>query len=250
MKYRTLNLFLIVLLSSLLVLTIVDANNHKLKAAKINSHNDEHKICTFTQTSSHTVTIYETPAYKAYETPSYKTRGSRHYNNDQRDKHNSEAYRNHAYEKHSYETRDNHISRHYNNGRYYNYGRHYVNGRKDKHNSDCKKTITVTFTPTTTLCSTPTPTPTCCQSSGGPGWQNEFHHISSANIFIINNITSPQDCCKSCLDDPECLQWALPGQCLNYKNQPGLTDICTTTTVNNTGFGSGIIRCNDSGNCI
>ncbi|KAF0535882.1 hypothetical protein F8M41_009454 [Gigaspora margarita] len=229
MKYRTLNPFLIVLLSSLLVLTIVDANNHKHKAAKINSHNDEHKICTFTQTSSQTVTIYETPAYKAYETPSYKSRGSRHYNNDHRDKYNSEAYRNH-------ETRDNRISR------------HYKNDRKDKHNSDCKETITVTFTPTTTLCSTPTPT--CCQSSGGPGWQNEFHTVNPANVFIINNITSPQDCCKHCLDDPECIQWALPGECVIHKNLPSLTDICTDSTVNNTSFGSGIIRCNDSGNCI
>ncbi|CAG8736471.1 22302_t:CDS:1, partial [Cetraspora pellucida] len=72
---------------------------------------------------------------------------------------------------------------------------------------DCKETITVTFTPTITLCSTPTPTPKCCQSSGGPGWQNKFHTPQSANVFVIDNITTSQDCCNFCFNDPECLQW-------------------------------------------
>ncbi|CAG8831325.1 6725_t:CDS:1, partial [Cetraspora pellucida] len=69
------------------------------------SPKDEHKTCTFTQTSSETVTILT-----CIETPSY-------------------------------ETRDNRISRHHNNDR---------KDKEDKDNSDCKETITVTFTPTIT----------------------------------------------------------------------------------------------------
>ncbi|CAG8796215.1 14405_t:CDS:2, partial [Dentiscutata erythropus] len=164
--------------------------------AKTRSHNDEHKTCTFTQTSSQTTTIFTCVSNLA--TPTYKAPPDE-----------ISAY--------------NRISRHYNSV------------RKDKHN----KTITVTFTPTTTLC--PTPTSTCCQVPGGQGWQNEFH--TPTNITILNNITNSQDCCKFCLNDLECVQWAFPNQCINYNT----TDTCGGAIVNSNGFfDSGIIRCNDN----
>ncbi|CAG8826736.1 16271_t:CDS:1, partial [Cetraspora pellucida] len=118
---------------------------------------------------------------------------------------------------------------------------------------DCKETITVTFTPTITLCSTPTPIPKCCQSSGGPGWQNKAHTIDPANVNTVDNIASSQDCCKACFDDSECLQWAFFSfQCSHHKNKPNLPTICNNTVVDTSSFfDSGIIRCNtDTDICI
>ncbi|CAG8479309.1 2964_t:CDS:1 [Dentiscutata heterogama] len=202
MKYQTLKLFLIILLSSLLILTIVDVNNHKHKTCivvKTSSHNDEHKTCTFTQTSSQTVTISTCVSNLAYETSAYK--GS-----DKISACVTQAYKNYtykipAYETSAYETQNNHISHYYNNDRRVKHN----NDRRVKHKNNCKKTITITFTPTTTLCFTPTLT--CCQSSSSLGWQNVYYAITNNVDTIFSfNITNAQGCCKNCLNDLDCIQ--------------------------------------------
>ncbi|CAG8478021.1 12738_t:CDS:1 [Acaulospora morrowiae] len=64
----------------------------------------------------------------------------------------------------------------------------------------CKTTTTVTISPTVTHCAT------CCEISGGPGWENTI--LIGKNTVTYTDDTTPQDCCKSCMADSKCAQWA------------------------------------------
>ncbi|RIA80002.1 hypothetical protein C1645_745546 [Glomus cerebriforme] len=142
-------------------------------------------------------------------------------------------------------TPTNHISCHVRN----DWRRHNRDNDRDncKH---CKATKTVTCTPTITLC--PTPTPKCCETAGGPGFQNKFHQVLPENVAIIPNIVTNIDCCKACFGNPACVQWAFPDQCVTHVNQNGLGDICANNVISTDGiFGSGIVRCSGDGdNCL
>ena len=125
-----------------------------------------------------------------------------------------------------------------------------VQNDKRRHNRHdyYKVTKTVTCTPTTTVCATPTPT--CCEAPGSPGFQNIFHQVVADGIIIpLSDITSPQDCCKSCFANVDCFQWVFrSGTCQNHVNGPTF-DNCENPTVNLAN--SGIVRCSDdSGNCL
>ncbi|GBC10621.1 hypothetical protein RclHR1_09790006 [Rhizophagus clarus] len=87
--------------------------------------------------------------------------------------------------------------------------RRHIRKDHDYRHDNCKVTKTVTCTPTITQCAAPTPT--CCQKPGGPGWQNSFHSLAVANIVRFQDINTPEDCCKSCLNSPDCLEWVFLG---------------------------------------
>src|SRR4051812_49280698 len=73
------------------------------------------------------------------------------------------------------------------------------------HNHECnhhKPTKTVIITPTVTVC------PDCC-NVGGPGFQNQ---IRPGGNGVVTNDATAQDCCKSCLANPACAQWAFLSQ--------------------------------------
>ncbi|CAG8832063.1 33776_t:CDS:1, partial [Racocetra persica] len=46
--------------------------------------------------------------------------------------------------------------------------------------------------------------PTCCKSRGSPGWNDKIH---STNNIVNYDISTPQDCCNSCVEDPNCVEW-------------------------------------------
>ncbi|CAG8775378.1 16101_t:CDS:1, partial [Cetraspora pellucida] len=83
-------------------------------------------------------------------------------------------------------------------------------------------------------------------------WQNKRHDTDFTSALHIGSIANPQDCCKNCFDDPECLQWGFTSAptCYNYKNKPNSTDVCNGLIIDYTGsdLNSGIIRCNDNDN--
>ena len=80
--------------------------------------------------------------------------------------------------------------------------------------------------------------PDLCAVSGGPGWGNEIH-VGGNGASTAD--TTPQACCQSCVDNPDCTQWVFfsdfglcshnvpPGQCV----APDLTPVVA----------GGIIRC-------
>ncbi|RHZ61602.1 hypothetical protein Glove_346g191 [Diversispora epigaea] len=103
----------------------------------------------------------------------------------------------------------------------------------------CRTTKTVTCKPTVTHCATG------CEVAGGPGWKNMVH---SSGGLVITNDTTPQACCKSCMADPNCVQWEIfKGVCehniiyfnhFNYLIIVGDTCVEPLSNFNN----SGIIR--------
>src|SRR4051812_20684823 len=111
-------------------------------------------------------------------------------------------------------TPNHHISCHVRDDR-----RRWDHGDHGDHGKHCKATKTVTCTPTITQCATPAPK--CCEA-GGPGFQNKFHFPQ--NVTLLDDKTE-KDCCLKCLANPNCLQWAFPGQCVNHLTGNG--DTCS-----------------------
>jgi len=44
-----------------------------------------------------------------------------------------------------------------------------------------------------------------CGVPGGPGWQNEVH---AGGGVALTGATTAQDCCRDCVANPDCTQWA------------------------------------------
>jgi hypothetical protein len=112
---------------------------------------------------------------------------------------------------------------------------HHDNHHHHHHNHECnhhKPTKTVIITPTVTVC------PDCCDV-GGPGFQNL---VRVGGGVVLTDDTTPQDCCKSCVADPGCAQWALIGGVCQHN--VGVTCVAPNLTTIN---GSGIIRCTGEG---
>ncbi|KAF0552188.1 hypothetical protein F8M41_022374 [Gigaspora margarita] len=235
MNSQAFNLFLIILFSSLLALTItVNArinhkpahiNKHNNKFAHFNKYNDKfanfnkhindnpshfnkhindkpsHKqsICTTTKISTNTITITKSCGTVLTPTPTS-------YNNN--------------------------------------------------NNCDgCKTKKTITITPTITTCVTPTPT--CCQSRGSPGWDDSFNIGNGGGIYAkpYFNISTPQECCMLCINDSGCIEWLY--------NSPNFTNGCSLTYGNNAcsnvsstfnpsqnvGTEGGVVHCTGGSNC-
>ncbi|CAG8764438.1 8493_t:CDS:1, partial [Cetraspora pellucida] len=94
-------------------------------------------------------------------------------------------------------------------------------------------------------CSTPTPTPACCESRGSPGWNDETH--VSAVFYKFFNVSTPQDCCKACIGDLNCIEWEFltrRGACAGYNN---FNETCSSATQSPSDIGdeAGNIRCSD-----
>ncbi|CAG8822332.1 20034_t:CDS:2, partial [Gigaspora margarita] len=69
------------------------------------------------------------------------------------------------------------------------------------------------FTSEPTSNSEVNPTLGCCQKRCGPGWRNKIHEMNAAyQHYYMNNTIfniSAQKCCFLCIEDKNCLQWAL-----------------------------------------
>ncbi|CAG8687347.1 12430_t:CDS:1, partial [Racocetra fulgida] len=77
-----------------------------------------------------------------------------------------------------------------------------------------------------------------------PGW-NDKNHLPGAVASITTNSTTPQDCCKACIADTNCFQWAFHElHCHTYHD---LDNTCSTETISLSASDDegGIIRCND-----
>ncbi|CAG8450100.1 14014_t:CDS:2 [Funneliformis caledonium] len=97
------------------------------------------------------------------------------------------------------------------------------------HNHKCnhhKPTKTVTITPTVTVC------PDCCER-GGTGFQNR---VRPGGNSVLTNDTTPEGCCRSCLADPGCAQWAF-----------AIGSVCSHNTGANTCVSPSLVTFNDSG---
>lgn len=96
-----------------------------------------------------------------------------------------------------------------------------------------KTTKTVTCTPTVTHCAT------CCEIPGAPGWDNI---IRPGGGSLSTSDQTAQACCRSCMDNPNCAQWAFIGSaCIQNVGQT-----CVGSRINFTSD-SGIIRCTGEG---
>ncbi|CAG8598510.1 6387_t:CDS:1 [Acaulospora morrowiae] len=94
----------------------------------------------------------------------------------------------------------------------------------------------------------------CCLSLGSPGWTNKVHDTSSYTPNI--NATTAQDCCDSCVDDPECLEWIFGTEsgCNRIYNSNPLEDVCLSIMTVPSGIldpdsQGGVIRCSNSNEC-
>jgi len=74
-----------------------------------------------------------------------------------------------------------------------------------------------------------------CEFSGGPGWGNA---VFTGGSGVDTSDATPQDCCKSCVADSNCAQWAFDGVCSH--NVP--PNVCTGSEISVTN--GGMIRCN------
>ncbi|CAB4486860.1 hypothetical protein RhiirA5_425307 [Rhizophagus irregularis] len=179
-------------------------------AQTIDAHRHRHhhhyfnNRCTVTETSSETATVTQCSESQT-PTPTPTPARKRHYNH-----HDNHHHCNHH---------DNH----------HHYNHHHHNHECNHH----KPTKTVTITPTVTVC------PDCCER-GGTGFQNRVRPGGNA---VLTNDTTPEGCCRSCLADPGCAQWAfaIGGVCSHNK---GTTCVSPTLITFND---SGIIRCTGEG---
>lgn len=124
--------------------------------------------------------------------------------------------------------RKRHYNHHHDNHHHYNH---------HHHNHECnhhKPTKTVTIKPTVTVC------PDCCER-GGTGFQNKARPGGNA---VTTNDTTPESCCRSCLADPGCAQWAfLAGRICSHNKGASTCVSPNLITFND----SGIIRCTGEG---
>ncbi|CAB4406451.1 unnamed protein product [Rhizophagus irregularis] len=182
----------------------IDAHRHR------HHHHYFNNRCTVTETSSETATVTQCSESQT-PTPTPTPARKRHYNH-----HDNHRRCNHH---------DNH---HHDNHHHYNH---------HHHNHECnhhKPTKTVTITPIVTVC------PDCCER-GGTGFQNRVRPGGNA---VLTNDTTPEGCCRSCLADPGCAQWAfaIGGVCSHNKG----ANTCVSPTLI-TFNDSGIIRCTGEG---
>ncbi|CAG8679550.1 27358_t:CDS:1 [Racocetra persica] len=118
-------------------------------------------------------------------------------------------------------------------------------------NSNGNENSTEILTKTNTQ--TPTTTPACCQSRGSPGWNNEIHY-SCTNSSSFNSST-PQNCCNSCVANPNCLGWGFSKnntQC--FQCNGNVDNYCSSakidpSTIGGEGSEGGTIRCSDGSKC-
>ncbi|CAG8793674.1 2540_t:CDS:1, partial [Cetraspora pellucida] len=77
----------------------------------------------------------------------------------------------------------------------------------------CKKTITTTCTPTTTICAPTSISEDACCSDGGIG-RNGFLIDAADNWYnVIDSITTLEECCKACYNDPICIAYFINSGC-------------------------------------
>ena len=196
-------LFSIILLFCILAQTI-DAHRHR--------HHHHHYFnnrCTVTETSSETATVTQC---SESQTPTPTTTPSkRHYNHH-----------------------DNYHHDNYHHDNHHHYNHHHYNHHH--HNHECnhhKPTKTVIITPTVTVC------PDCCER-GGTGFTNQ---VKPGGNGVPTNDTSSEGCCRSCLADTACAQWAfIGGRCSHNKG----ASTCVSPILQ-TFNDSGIIRCTGLG---